>query len=92
MGVFNAAITVRNPVEATPTIELSAKVDTEATLLVLLQTVAKELRLRPIRRQTVKHANEETAERDVVGIVELEFAAERAGSKRWSSPGKPMPC
>jgi clan AA aspartic protease len=78
-GVFNAAITVRNPVEATATIELSAKVDTGATLLVLPQSVATELRLRSIRRQTVKYANEETAEREVVGVVELEVC----GRKGW---------
>ena len=53
--------------------------DTGATLLVLPSSVAQTLRLRLIRRQTVKYANEETAERDVVGVVELEVC----GRKDW---------
>jgi predicted aspartyl protease len=88
MGVFNATIRVRNPVEPSETIELPAKVDTGATLLVLPQTVATELKLRPIRRQTVKYANEDTAEREVVGVVELEVCDRKGWFEAVVEPRK----
>jgi predicted aspartyl protease len=79
MGVFNTDIRIRNATKATDVFSLPAKVDTGATLLVLPEQVAKLLELAPIRRQMVKYANEETAERDVVGVVELEVC----GRKGW---------
>jgi predicted aspartyl protease len=79
MGVFSTIIKVRNAVEASDAVELPAKVDTGATLLVLPESVVQELKLRPIRRQTVKYANEETADREVMGVVELEVC----GRKGW---------
>lgn len=79
MGVFNTTIRIKNAVQLSETIELPAKVDTGATLLVLPQVVVDQLKLTVIRRQTVKYANEETADRDVVGAVELEVC----GRKGW---------
>ncbi|MBI4658282.1 MAG: hypothetical protein HY735_05430 [Verrucomicrobia bacterium] len=79
MGVFNATVKLRNATSPSDVLELPAKVDTGATLLVLPQIIADQLKLTSIRRQRVKHANEETADRDVVGVVELEVC----GRKGW---------
>lgn len=79
MGVFNATVRLRNATSPSEVLELPAKVDTGATLLVLPQSIADQLKLTPIRRQRVKYANEETADRDVVGVVELEVC----GRKGW---------
>ncbi|MFQ6116461.1 MAG: aspartyl protease family protein [bacterium] len=73
MGVTYTTIKIKNPLTNSETIELDAKVDSGATLLVLPEKVAKELGFPKIRNQVVKYANEETAERDVVWGVELEL-------------------
>ena len=54
------------------------KVDTEATMLVLPGWVQQQLQFPTIRKQTVRYANEETAERDVVCGVEVTIC-ERKG-------------
>ena len=62
-----------------PPVEISAKVDFGATMLVLPEDIAKSLGLTFIRSQTVKYANEETAERVIAGMVEVEVC----GRKGW---------
>lgn len=80
MGVVCTAVRVRNAmVPGSAPVELQAKVDGGATLLVLPGELAQELGLPFIRRQTVKYASEQTAERDVVGMVEVEVC----GRKGW---------
>ena len=79
MGIVYTPIKVRNPLTQAAAVELTAKVDTGATLLVLPGELASELNLSFIRKQTVKYANEQTAERDIVGTVEVEVC----GRKGW---------
>ncbi len=79
MGIIYTTIRLRNPYRDFPAIELDAKVDSGATMLVLPEAVARELELSFIRKQTVKYANEDTAERDIVGVVEVEIV----GRKGW---------
>ena len=62
-----------------PPVEVIAKVDTGATMLVLPEDIADTLGLSNIRTQTVKYANEDTAERRIVGMVEVEVC----GRKGW---------
>jgi predicted aspartyl protease len=51
-------------------LELTIKVDTGATMLVLPGWLQEQLRFPVIRQQTVRCANEETADRNVVYGVE----------------------
>jgi predicted aspartyl protease len=71
MGLVHTTITIRNILTNSEPIELDGKVDTGATLLVLPEHVVNELGFPVIRRQTVKYANEETEERNVVWGVEV---------------------
>jgi len=79
MGIVYTPIKVRNPNLDEPATEMQAKLDTGATMLVLPAELVKQYRFVVIRRQTVKYANEDTAERDVVGMVEVEIC----GRKGW---------
>ncbi|HLX59805.1 MAG TPA: aspartyl protease family protein [Planctomycetota bacterium] len=79
MGVINTKLKIRNPLRTEPPVEITAKVDTAATMLVLPEDLADSLGLTNIRTQTVKYANEETAERRIAGMVELEVC----GRKGW---------
>ena len=73
MGVTYTLIKIRNPFkpEIEP-VEIMAKVDTGATLLVIPGKVAERFKFPVIRKQTVKYANEETEEKEVVYGVEVE--------------------
>jgi len=71
MGLIYTTVKLRNILTNSAAIELEGKVDTGATLLVLPESIANELGFPVIRRQTVKYANEETAERNVVWGVEV---------------------
>jgi predicted aspartyl protease len=71
MGLVHTTIKIRNLLTNSDYVELDGKIDTGATLLVLPAHVVKELGFPTIRRQTVKYANEETDERDVVWGVEV---------------------
>lgn len=73
MGIVYTNIKLRNALTDSETVELNAKVDTGATLLVIPGDVSKEFEFPIIRKQNVKYANEETAERDVVWGVEVEI-------------------
>ena len=88
MGVINATIKVRNIIDSGPVIELPAKVDAGATLLVLPQSTADELGLPVIRTQTVKYANEERADRQVVYGVELEICGRKGVFEAIVEPRK----
>ena len=85
MGVISATIKVRNIIDPGPVIDVPAKVDTGATLLVLPQSVTDELGLPTIRRQIVKYANEERAERDVV------YGAEPRDLRIYPNPRSKLP-
>jgi len=71
MGVFYETILVRNILKGGEPIELTVKVDTEATMLVLPGWLQEQLQFPVIRRQLVRYANEETVEREVVYGVEV---------------------
>lgn len=83
-----AAIRVRDIITQVPVIEIPAELDTPATLLVLPRSVTDELALRTIRRQTVKYANEERAERDVVYGIELEICDREGDFEAVLEPAK----
>lgn len=71
MGVFYENVTVRNILTESAPLELAVKVDSGATMLVLPGWLQGEVRFPVIRKQAVRYANEETAEREVVYGVEL---------------------
>jgi predicted aspartyl protease len=71
MGIFYETILVRNILKGGEPIELPVKVDTGATMLVLPGWLQEQLQFPVIRRQLVRYANEETAEREVVYGVEV---------------------
>lgn len=73
MGIIYTNIKLRNALTDSEAVELKAKVDTGATLLVIPGDVSEEFEFPIIRRQNVKYANEETAEKDVVWGVEVEI-------------------
>lgn len=79
MGLVYTKIKIRNPLSKAERVELDAKVDTGATLLVLPEKLTREFQFPMIRTQTVKYANEDTAEREIVGMVEVEIC----GRKGW---------
>jgi predicted aspartyl protease len=71
MGIFYETILVRNILKGGEPVELTVKVDTGATILVLPGWLQEQLQFPVIRRQLVRYANEETAEREVVYGVEV---------------------
>lgn len=79
MGITYTTLKIRNPLTNSEVIEMSAKVDTGATMLVLPESLTTQLNFPKIRKQVVKYANEETAERDIVAGVEVEIC----GRKGW---------
>jgi predicted aspartyl protease len=79
MGVIFTTIKLRNPMSAEAPIDVEAKVDNGATLLVLPGDVARRFNLPVIRKQNVKYANETIEERDIVGVVGVEVC----GRKGW---------
>lgn len=88
MGVTYTTLKIKNPITNTEQLELSAKVDTGATLLVLPEDIVKALGLTVIRKQTVKYANEETSERDIVGVVEVEVCGRKGWFEAVAEPKK----
>ncbi|MBM3234710.1 hypothetical protein FJZ31_00245 [Candidatus Poribacteria bacterium] len=73
MGIIYTNIKLRNALTDSEAVELKAKVDTGAILLVIPGDVSEEFAFPIIRKQNVKYANEETAEKDVVWGVEVEI-------------------
>ncbi len=88
MGIIYTTIKIRNPLTESEFIELNGKVDTGATLLVLPGDVAKKFSFPKIRREIVKYANEETAERDIVWGVELEICGRKGMFEAIVEPKK----
>lgn len=88
MEVVNVELKIRNILTQGPTVEVPAKVDTGATLLVLPQSVVRELGFPTIRKQTVKYANEERADREIVYGVELEVCDRRGVFEAVVEPEK----
>lgn len=78
MGIFYETILVRNVLIGGDPVELSVKVDTGATMLVLPGWLQQQLQFPVIRTQMVRYANEETAEREVIYGVEVTLC-ERKG-------------
>lgn len=79
MGIVYTTLKIRNPLTNSEISEISAKVDTGTTMLVLPESVATAFDFPKIRTQRVKYANEDTAERDIVAGVEVEIC----GRKGW---------
>ncbi|HEX30691.1 hypothetical protein J7M22_04440 [Candidatus Poribacteria bacterium] len=88
MGITYTRIKIRNPIKETEPEELTAKVDTGATILVLPGEVVERHGFPKIRRQVVKYANEETAERDVVWGVEVEVCGRKGVFEAIVEPDK----
>ncbi|MDI6751351.1 MAG: hypothetical protein QME07_00605 [bacterium] len=91
MGIVYTTIKVRNPLKDTPAIEIDAKVDTGATLLVLPEKVVREFDFSVIRQETVKYANEEIAQRDIVGVAEVEICGRKGWFEAIVEPKKEYP-
>jgi len=88
MGVVYTDIKLRNALTDSEAVELNAKVNTGATLLVIPGDVSKEFEFPIIRKQNVKYANEETAERDVVWGVEVEICDRKGVFEAIVEPNK----
>lgn len=88
MGLIYTDIKVRNPLGEHPPMEITAKVDTGATLLVIPGSLAQRLDFPWLRKQTVKYANEETAVRDVVWGVEVEICGRKGVFEAVVEPQK----
>ena len=79
MGITFCKIKIRNPIKGTEPEELEAKVDTGAVMLVIPSQIAEKHKFPKIRKQKVVYADGRTAEKDVVGAVEVEIF----GRKGW---------
>ena len=88
MGIIYTNIKLRNALTDGEVVELKGKVDRGATLLVIPGEVATEFEFPMIRRQIVKYANEETAERDVVWGVEVEICERKGVFEAIIEPNK----
>ncbi|WP_449416982.1 hypothetical protein [Phormidium nigroviride] len=88
MGIIYTTLKIRNPLTNSEIVELEAKVDTGATLLVLPESTALHFNFPKIRKQIVKYANEETAERDIVWGVEVEVCNRKGWFEAIVEPGK----
>ena len=88
MGIIYTTLKIRNPLTNSEIVELEAKVDTGATLLVLPESTALHFNFPKIRKQIVKYAKEETAERDIVWGVEVEVCGRKGWFEAIAEPGK----
>ncbi len=88
MGLIYTNIKLRNPMGQQPAIDLNAKVDTGATMLVIPGSVATQFNFPVLRKQIVKYANEERAERDVVWGVEIEICGRKGVFEAVVEPKK----
>jgi predicted aspartyl protease len=77
MGLIMTPLRIRNAVTESEPIEVEAKIDTGATMLVLPGEIAARLQLPTIRKQLVKYANETSEEKEVVWGVELELCGRK---------------
>jgi predicted aspartyl protease len=88
MGIISEIIKVSNKITNSTVLNVPSKIDTGATMLVLPQSVADELKLPVQRRATVKYANEITAERDIVWGVEVEICGRKGVFEAVVEPDK----
>ena len=88
MGITYTTLKIRNFLTDSEIVELEAKVDTGATMLVLPESTATQFNFPKIRKQIVKYANEETAQRDIVGGVEVEVCSRKGWFEGIVQPGK----
>ncbi len=88
MGITYTTLKIRNFLTNSEIVELEAKVDTGATLLVLPESTVLHFNFPKIRKEIVKYANEETAEIDIVGGVELEVCGRKGWFEAIVQPGK----
>lgn len=88
MGIINTTLRLRNILTGGKPLDLLAKVDTGATLLVIPGSIAKDLQLPVIRTQTVKYANEQLVDREVVYGVEVEICNRKGVFEAIVEPDK----
>ncbi|MEG4005494.1 hypothetical protein QUA41_08620 [Microcoleus sp. Pol11C1] len=88
MLITYTTLKIRNFLTDSDIVDQEAKVDTGATMLVLPESTAPQFNFRKIRRRIVKYANEETAERDIVGGVEVEVCGRKSWFEAIVPPGK----
>ena len=88
MGIISENIKISNKILNSEVIDVPAKIDTGAIMLVLPKSVVDELKLPVQRTTTVKYANEETAERDIVWGVELEICGRKGVFEAVVEPKK----
>ncbi len=88
MGLIYTDVKVRNPLGTEPVLQLRAKVDTGATMLVIPGSLAAHFSFPFLRKQMVKYANEDRAERDVVWGVELEMCGRKGVFEAVVEPQK----
>lgn len=88
MGVIYTTIKIRNPLTNSESMEIEAKVDTGATLLVLPSSIIQQFNFPKIRTQVVKYANEEIAERNVFWGIEVEVCQRKGVFEAVSEPRK----
>ncbi len=73
MGKVIERIRLTNAFDPSRTEEVSAVIDTGATMLVLPQDLVERLGLRKIREARVRYANREVQLKSIYGIVNLEI-------------------
>ncbi|MEG3970452.1 hypothetical protein QUA00_22930 [Microcoleus sp. T2B6] len=88
MQITYSTLKSRNFLTDSEIVDLEAKVDTGATMLVLPESTAAQFNFAKIRKQIVKYANEQTAQRDIVGGVEVEVCGRKGWLEAIVSPGK----
>ena len=88
MGIIYTTLKIRNPLTNSETLDVEAKIDTGATLLVLPKSITDKLNFPKIRRQVVKYANETTEEKDIVAAVEVEICSRKGWFEAVVEPNK----
>ena len=88
MGITYTTLKIRNPLTNSEVIEMRSKVDTGATMLVLPESLTTQLNFPKIRKQVVKYANEETAEKEIVWGVEVELCGRKGVFEAIVEPKK----
>ena len=88
MGLIMITLRLQNAITPGEAVEIEAKVDTGATMLVIPGNVAERLKLPALRKQIVKYANETTEEKEVVWGVELEICGRKGVFSAIVEPNK----
>ncbi|MEG4586598.1 hypothetical protein QUA54_15435 [Microcoleus sp. MOSTC5] len=89
MGITYTTLKIRNFLTDSEIVDQEAKVHTGATMLVLPEsTAAQQFNFPKMRKQIVKYANEETAEKDIIGGVEVEVCGRKGWFEVIVPPGK----